>query len=107
MMKQKSNSETRQKNPTAPSIKRQLSVFYTAPDGRLTSDDPNSYQGEERVAYQNALMNQHPETGYADGIVAERAKTSGFFAPKKKEECADIKVSAPAFKTYLSVRRGI
>lgn len=97
MLRQKSNPETRQKNLTAPSLKRQLSIFYTAPDGRLTSDDPNSYQGEERVAYQNALINQRPETGYADGIVAERAKTSGFFAPKKNEERADIKVSAPAF----------
>ncbi|STY31734.1 Uncharacterised protein [Legionella wadsworthii] len=72
----------------SPSLKRQLSVAYIAPDGRLTSDDPNSYSGKERVAYQNALIKQHPDTGYADSIIKERQekKKSAFFQPKKEDE---------------------
>ncbi|HHF7366167.1 TPA: hypothetical protein ACPSKY_001271 [Legionella bozemanae] len=95
MLRQKNNPERLQKL-TEPRFKRQLSVFYKAPDGRLTSDDPNSYTGEERVAYQNALLNQYGWTGYADGILAERKKKPGFFAPQKKEGSDERIASEPA-----------
>ncbi|OEH45981.1 hypothetical protein lpari_03033 [Legionella parisiensis] len=55
MTKAKINAEMPLSKFMPVSFKRQLSVNYTAPDGRLTSDDPNSYTGEERIAYQNAL----------------------------------------------------
>ncbi|WP_259331281.1 hypothetical protein [Legionella bozemanae] len=84
MLRQKNNPERLQKL-TEPRFKRQLSVFYKAPDGRLTSDDPNSYTGEERVAYQNALLNQYGWTGYADGILAERKKNLAFLLLKRKK----------------------
>ena len=81
---------------TAPRLKRQLSIFYTGPDGRLTSDDPDSYKGEERVAYQDALISQRPWTGYADGILKERSKQKppNFFPAAKKEE-AEREIPVP------------
>ncbi|QMT61849.1 hypothetical protein [Legionella sp. PC997] len=69
-------------------LKRQLSIFYRGPDGRITSDDPDSYKGQERVAYQEAILSQHPRTGYADGILKERKQRNKtqFFSIAKKEE---------------------
>ncbi|AWN72916.1 hypothetical protein LEAN103870_04325 [Legionella anisa] len=94
MSKAKINSEVPQKFIPV-GLKRQISVAYTSPDGRLTSDDPNSYVGDERVAYQDALLSQHPNSGYADGILEARQKKPGFFAPQKKEVSADSEPSAP------------
>ncbi|PWY53942.1 hypothetical protein DGG96_19620 [Legionella qingyii] len=76
------------KELTLPRLKRQLSIFYTGPDGRVTSDDPNSYKGEERAAYQDALVSQYPWTGYADGILKDRNKPQkhNFFSAAKTEE---------------------
>ncbi|MCW8470475.1 hypothetical protein OQJ19_07370 [Fluoribacter gormanii] len=76
------------KELTLPRLKRQLSIFYTGPDGRLTSDDPDAYKGEERVAYQDALISQCPWTGYADRILKERNKQKkpNFFSVTEKEE---------------------
>ncbi|HHT0594170.1 TPA: hypothetical protein ACTXXA_002519 [Legionella anisa] len=88
MSKEKINKEVPQKFIPV-GLKRQISVTYTSPDGRLTSDDPNSYVGVERVAYQDALLSQHPNSGYADGILEERQKKPGFFVPKKNEGSAD------------------
>ncbi|MGM9454378.1 hypothetical protein ACTAZI_13710 [Legionella bozemanae] len=98
MSKAKINAEVPLNKLMPVGLKRQISVTYTAPDGRLTADDPNSYTGDERVAYQNALLSQHPNTGYADGILAERQKKPGFFAPQKKES-ADSEPPAPAFSS--------
>lgn len=99
MLKQKSNSEVQHKKLMPVGFKRQISVAYTAPDGRFTADDPNSYTGEERVAYQNALLSQHPNTGYADGILEERQKKLGFFASQKKEGNADSETPGPTCST--------
>ncbi|WP_454781575.1 hypothetical protein [Legionella sp. WA2022007384] len=78
-------------------LKRQLSIFYTGPDGRITSDDPDSYKGLERIAYQDALISQHPETGYADGILKKRAKekNANFFSDAKTSESSKYEVSVP------------
>ncbi|MCW8399132.1 hypothetical protein OQJ26_10045 [Legionella sp. PATHC038] len=97
MLKQKNNSgKQEEKRLTPPRLKRQLSVAYIAPNGRLTSDDPDSYQGQERLEYQDALIRQRPETGYADGIKARREKQRGrFFSQKKEEEQVEYTVPTP------------
>lgn len=84
MSKAKINSEVPQKFIPV-GLKRQISVAYTSPDGRLTSDDPNSYVGDERVAYQDALLSQHPNSGYADGILEARQKSLVFLLLKRKK----------------------
>lgn len=83
MFKQKNNPVKHVDELTPLCLKRQLSVTYIAPDGRLTADDPASYKGQECIDYQNALIAQQPRTGYAEGILERRA--AGFFSPKKRE----------------------
>ncbi|MCE0722014.1 MULTISPECIES: hypothetical protein [Legionella] len=95
MSKAKINSEVPLNKLKPVGYKRQISVAYISPEGQLTSDDPNSYEGEKRVAYQNALLSQHPNTGYAEGILEERQKKPGFFATQKKEVSADSEPPAP------------
>ncbi|MCW8409019.1 hypothetical protein OQJ13_08555 [Legionella sp. PATHC035] len=97
MLKQKENSgKPQEKRLIPPGLKRQLSVAYIAPNGQLTSDDPDSYQGQERLQYQDALIRQRPETGYADGIIARREKQWGrFFSPKKEEEQVEYTAPTP------------
>ncbi|WP_237761360.1 hypothetical protein [Legionella cherrii] len=97
MLKQKDNSgKQKEKRLIPPGLKRQLSVAYIAPNGRLTSDDPDSYQGQERLDYQDALIRQRPWTGYADGIIARREKQRGrFFSQKKEEEQVEYAAPTP------------
>ncbi|KTD69411.1 MULTISPECIES: hypothetical protein [Legionella] len=76
------------------SLKRQLSVSYVGPRG-LTSDDPDSYQGQERIAYQDALISQRPRTGYADGILARREEQKARFFSQEKEKEHVEHASAP------------
>ncbi|WP_199744194.1 hypothetical protein [Legionella sp. km772] len=59
-------------------LRRQLSVTYTH-NGVQTSDDPDSYEGEERRSHQKSLLRDHPNTGYADAIVRTTRPT--FFQP--------------------------
>ena len=61
--------------PPAPNIPltRQLSLTYTDPyTGRPTSDDPQSYEGLERRAREDAIVAEHPDTGYAKIILESR-----------------------------------
>jgi hypothetical protein len=59
-------------------LRRQLSVAYEY-NGRMTHDDPSSYNGKEKSMREKALLTQSPHTGYAAGI-RSRQKVS-FFTP--------------------------
>ena len=45
-------------------LRRQLDIAYNF-QGGVTQDDPNNYQGVERDNRMIAIINQHPDTGYA------------------------------------------
>ena len=38
----------------------------------MTSDDPASYEGNEKANREDVLIQQHFHTGYAEGILARR-----------------------------------
>ena len=62
--------------PQPPILRRQLSASYTNPlTGEQTSDDPSSYQGAERTIFEDALLQDLSNTGYADGIRSTRHRT--------------------------------
>ncbi|CAM2736007.1 Uncharacterised protein [Legionella steigerwaltii] len=98
MLKQKSNPDQQQKRLAQVGLKRQLSVSYIGPKGQITCDDPDSYSGQERIAYQNALIRQHPETGYADGILERREEQRARFFSQQKEEEKAKPATAPALR---------
>ena len=71
---------TQEESPLTPStLRRQLSVTYLH-NGKITSDDPGSYKGEECRAHERSLLRQHPHTGYSDGI-RKKNKNPVFFQP--------------------------
>ena len=75
---------------TAPILRRQLSASYTNPiTGELTADDPSSYQGAERTAFENALLNELPDTGYAAGIRKDRRHARSNI-PAWSAHCNDV-----------------
>lgn len=82
-----------------PVLRRQLSAAYRDPfTGLPTQDDPSSYQGEEREAYEKALMRDLPHTGYAAGLRrnSDRARASCRDALSFFSKDDDANGSAPA-----------
>ncbi len=57
--------------PPLPSLIRQLSIAYIF-RGKPTNDDPRSYDLQERIERENVLLDKHPDTGYAKGILRDR-----------------------------------
>lgn len=55
-----------------PRLIRTLSVAYTY-QGHLTANDPSYYRGEERRLREDAILEQYPNSGYAERIRIERA----------------------------------
>ena len=60
--------------PNRPSsnLNRQLSIRYRLPNGDFSSDCPSAFTGNERSSREDAILEQFPWTGYADGIRENR-----------------------------------
>lgn len=72
------SQETEALNLQVPKLARQFALIYEY-NGEKSSADPRSFTGSEKTRRENAILKQHPHTGYAETI--RKSRSTAFFKP--------------------------